>query len=71
MRTTNNLFRNHEGYADPTAYEALKPMMDEESVINQELYDLVKTLKYIINNSEFELVTRIELRHIKTGKIFR
>lgn len=62
---------NSEGYADPTAYAGLKPIIDEENAVNAELYALVKVLKYIIKRSDFELVSRIELKHTKSGRIFK
>ena len=67
----NEFFRNSEGYADPTAFEAIKAISEEDAAINQDLYNLVKVLKYIIGKSDFELIARIELKHTKTGRVFR
>jgi len=64
-------YHNSEGYADPTAYHGLKSIIDEENAVNAELYTLVKVLKYIIKRSGFELVSRIELKHIESGRIFK
>ena len=58
--------RNAEGYSDPTAYEALKNVEAEE-----DLKRLVSVLKYIINNSHFELVGRIHLRDKRTRIDYR
>lgn len=63
--------RNSEGYYDPTAYYGLRPIIKEESALEREVNALIKVLKYIISKSGFELVSRIEIRDKRTGKIFR
>ena len=63
--------RNSEGYSDPTAYAALAKISQEEYLQNKRVAELIHVLKYIIDKSGFELVTRIELREKKTGKEFR
>ena len=67
----NDPRRNSEGYYDPTAYLGLKPIMDEENALQREVNALIKVLKYIISKSGFELVSRIEIKDKKTGRIFR
>ena len=62
--------RNAEGYVDPTAYAALKSIVNDERAEKKAAY-LVSVLKYIIKESGFELVNRIELKHKRTGRIFR
>lgn len=62
---------NSEGYYDPTAYYGLRPIIREESALEREVNALIKVLKYIISKSGFELVSRIELRDKKTGRIFK
>lgn len=59
-------WQNKEGYADPTAYQALKNIEDEKKVS-----DLVFVLKWIINICGFELVERIQLRNKRNGKIYK
>ena len=63
--------KNAEGYNDPTAYEGLKPIIEEENALYREMYSLIKVLKYIIDKSGFELVNRIEIKDKKTGKVFK
>lgn len=63
--------KNAEGYSDPTAYEGLKPIIEEENALYREMYNLIKVLKYIIDKSGFELVNRIEIKDKKTGKVFK
>ena len=62
--------RNAEGYVDLTAYAALKSIVNDERAEKKAAY-LVSVLKYIIRESGFELVNRIELKHKRTGRIFR
>ena len=59
-------WQNAEGYHDPTAYNALKKEADRENDLNH----LIKTLKYVIGLSDFELVGRIVLRD-KDGREYR
>lgn len=59
-------YQNKEGYADPTAFHALKNIEDEKKVS-----ELVFVLKWIINKSGFELIERIQLRDKKNGKIYK
>lgn len=62
-----NPYFNQSGCADPTAYRALKNLSDEEKKVNF----LIKVLKYIIRESGFELLNRIELQNTKTGRIYK
>lgn len=63
--------KNSEGYSDPTAYEGLRPIIEEENAIGRRVTQLIKTLKYIIGLAGFELVYRIEIKDKKTGRSFR
>lgn len=66
-----NPFFNNEGYPDPTAYDGMKPIIKSENKIEKKCSFLIDVLKFIIRESGFEVINRIELRHIETGKIFR
>lgn len=66
-----NPYFNKSGCPDPTAYEALKTVISEETEIENRANFLIKVLKYIIRNSGFELISRIEIRERKSGKEFR
>ena len=70
MADNNDLRKNAEGYVDPTAYAALKSIVNDEKAEKKAAY-LVSVLKFIIRESGFELVNRIELRHKQTGRVFR
>lgn len=64
-------WENAEGYADPTAHDALKPIIQEENSLEGKVNFLIKVLKFIIAESGFELLARIELKDKKTGRCFR
>lgn len=66
-----NPMKNSEGYSDPTAYEALRPIIEEENALERRVNQLIKTLKYIIGLTGFELVSRIEIKDKNTGRIFK
>ena len=67
----SNPKRNSEGYYDPTAYDGMKSIVRDENALNGRVSDLVRVLTYIIHNCGFELVSRIEIKDIKTGRIFK
>ena len=58
--------RNAEGYADPTAYAAMKSIARDEKAAF-----LITVLKFIIRESGYELLNRIELRDRRTGRTFK
>ena len=62
---------NSEGYYDPTAYEALKPIIKEEAIQQKRVSELVQVVKYIIDKAGFDVVNRIALKDKKTGKEYR
>lgn len=71
MGYKNNPKYNQSGLADPTAYQALEPIMKEEGEIDKHAYDLIKIIKKLLNITGFELTERIKIRHKKSGKEFR
>lgn len=64
-------WENGEGYPDPTAYNALRPIMQEDAALEGKVNFLIKVLKFIIAESGFELLARIEIKNKKTGRCFR
>lgn len=64
-------WQNGEGYADPTAYEGLKPIIQEEAEQQKRVNNLIFVLKYIIRLAGFDLLNRIEIRDKKTGRDYR
>lgn len=64
-------WQNGEGYADPTAYEGLKPIIQEEVEQQKRVNNLIFVLKYIIRLAGFDLLNRIEIKDRKTGREYR
>lgn len=64
-------WQNSEGYSDPTAFEALQKVIKEESELEKKVNFVIKILKFIIHESGFELISRIEIRDTKTGRVFK
>ena len=62
---------NPEGYHDPTTYEAMTNVMQEELALENKVNFLIKVLKFIIHESGFELLNRTEIKDSKTGRCFR
>lgn len=71
MGENKNPFLNQSGYADPTAYHALKPIVKEDQELEKKVHNLVNVLKFIVDWAGFEFVGRIELRHKKSRKEFK
>lgn len=67
----NKPWRNSEGYHDPTAYEALKPIIKEDAERQKRVNTLIFVLKFIIDLADFELLNRIEIKDRKTGREYR
>lgn len=67
----NNPHFNASGCADPTAYEALKPIIKEDTELENKVYFLIKVLKFIISQSDFELLNRIEIKDKRSGRVFK
>ena len=64
-------YRNSEGYTDPTAYGALKPIMQADAALESKVNILIKVLKFIANEAGFDVTNRIELCDRKTGRVFK
>lgn len=64
-------FYNASGCADPTAYEALKPIIQEEAELEKKVHNLINVLKFIVEWAGFEFIGRIQIKDKKTGKEFK
>ena len=62
---------NNSGCPDPTAYAAMKRIQKEESYVDDAAHKVVTTIKNILDLAGFELVERVQIKHKKSGKIFR
>lgn len=63
--------RNSEGYSDPTATNAIGQVSREENESDKRANDLIKVLKFIIRSCGFELITRIQIKEVKTGRTYK
>lgn len=58
---------NSSGSPDPTAYEALKPLMQEESKIEKKVRKFIHTINTVSELVGFEINGSIIIRDKKTG----
>ena len=58
---------NNSGCPDPTAYEAMKKV----NLVDDTAHKVITTIKNILDLSGFELIGRIQIRHKKSGKIYK
>jgi len=49
----------------------LKPIIKEDTALENRVNFLIKVLKFIINETGFELLNRIEIKDKKTGRCFK
>lgn len=59
--------KNAEGYSDPTAYEAIKNIEEEEA----RFHKLLNTIFYLCDLAGFRLEERLVLTDKRTGKTWR
>ena len=64
-------YRNPEGYADPTAHDALASIVQAEEAADQRCMLLIRVLKGTIELAGFELAERIVVRDKSTGRVYR
>jgi hypothetical protein len=62
---------NDSGLPDPTAYEALKPIIKNDNDVDKTAHSLINTLKFIVDWAGFEFIGRIRVKHKKTGREFK
>lgn len=67
MSKGDDLKRNASGYYDPTAYEAIKNVDEED----EKFHKLLHTIFYICKLAGFEIEGRIVLTDIETGRTWR
>lgn len=61
--------RNGSGAADPTAYAAMRRV--ENGEVDRNASYVVKVLKKYLRSHGFELIGRIPVRHIRSGREYR
>lgn len=63
----NKPWQNSSGCNDPTAYNGEKQIAEEEQIVA----DLVWVIKKIARWAGFEIMTRVEFRNRKSGRMYR
>lgn len=70
--TGKGLRYNGSGYKDPTAYQAIRELEQEElKQIEQRAIKSIRAIRHRLIVDGFELIGRIAIRDIKTGREFR
>ena len=64
-------WQNGSGYSDFTAYNAIKNVSTEEAKIDRAARMVVNTIKNILELAGFEPIGRIQIKHKKSGKVFK
>lgn len=69
------MYKNSEGYVDPTAGAAMAAVKHEEKEKQYtELADrnhrLIQVIRNVVDIAGFEIVGRVTLKHKKSGKVF-
>lgn len=65
------VYRNAEGYADPTAGAVMAKASKEDQEVRNANHDVIQAFRLIADLAGFEIVGRITLAHKKTGKIYK
>ena len=60
-------YYNPEGYRDPTAYDAIRNITEEEEKVSI----LINIIKSMLKICGFELIRRIEIRSLRSGREYR
>lgn len=60
-------WQNAEGYPDPTAYQGQNAIARED----QRVAELIKHIRYVVRLAGFEMLNRVELRDVKTRKVYK
>ena len=63
----NDGLYNPEGYRDPTAYDAIRNITEEEEKVTV----LINIIKSLLRITGFELIRRIEIRSLRSGREYR
>lgn len=63
--------RNPSGYLDPTAHDALQRVQNQQDETDRRTYRLIAAVKTMLDECGYDVLTRIEVRHRATGRIYR
>lgn len=66
------MYKNSEGYSDPTVGEAFSNIAKEERKETEAVIsDLMKNIRYVAGLAGFDITNRIQFKERKTGKVFK
>lgn len=65
------MYRNSEGYSDPTAGAAISTANKEEQEIEKLNHKIIQSFRLLVELAGFEIVGRVTLKHKKSGKVFK
>lgn len=71
MAENKNPMLNAEGYPDPTAYYGIKAADRENDAQQKRVNDVIFVIKKLLNLCGFELLNRIEIKDMKTGRVYK
>ncbi len=63
--------KNAEGYNDPTAYNAIKNVEQEQDKDDMRFHQLLNTLFSLCELADFHIEGRVVLKDKRTGKVWR
>lgn len=63
--------KNAEGYNDPTAYNAIKNVEQEQDKDDVRFHQLLNTLFSLCELADFHIEGRVVLKDKRTGKVWR
>ena len=74
MSNNGKPWLNESGCPDPTTYQVMKNIQKEErynNLVDDNAHKVVTAIKNILDVTGFELVERVQIRHKKSGKIYK
>ena len=63
--------KNHEGYPDPTAGEAISNIEIAKKSGNERLYKTIGCILRVCELAGYSVEERIVLKDVKTGKVYK
>ena len=64
-------WENSECYPDPTAYDALKVLDEQQARDRQRISAVIHTVRCVLDLAGFEMVGRIVIQDKRTGRVYR
>ena len=65
------VYRNSEGYVDPTAGAAMAATTKEEQDVEKLNHKVIQSFRLLVDLAGCEIVGRVTLKHKKSGRVFK